>query len=106
MTHYPVLLGLPNADIFTFDDEMVHVCDYEETDSYRITEMFINNREQLLKGVVALRHNLFFSLRHSTRKQLYLPNFINEKNYDIIKQYLTKTAVFYTMWTDISPLKW
>lgn len=49
MTHSPVLLGLPNADIFTFDDEMVHVCDYEETDSYRITEMFINNRGQLLK---------------------------------------------------------
>lgn len=48
VTHSPILLGIPNAEILTFDDGMIHSCEYEETDSYQITEMFINNRKQLL----------------------------------------------------------
>lgn len=52
VTHSPILLGLPNAEILSFDNGTVHSCDYEETDSYQITEMFINNREQLLKRLL------------------------------------------------------
>ena len=48
VTHSPILLGLPGAEILTFDDGQVHPCEYEETNSYQITEMFVNNREQLL----------------------------------------------------------
>ncbi|MBO5302544.1 MAG: AAA family ATPase [Lachnospiraceae bacterium] len=48
VTHSPILLGIPDAQILTFDDGVVHACAYEETDSYQVTEMFINNREQLL----------------------------------------------------------
>lgn len=47
-THSPILLGIPDAQILTFDDSCIHACRYEETDSYQVTEMFINNREQLL----------------------------------------------------------
>ena len=47
-THSPILLGIPNADIYNFDDGEIHLCKYEETDSYIITEMFINNRDKLL----------------------------------------------------------
>lgn len=47
-THSPILLGIPNADIYSFNDEEIHLCKYEETDSYVITEMFINNRNNLL----------------------------------------------------------
>ncbi len=47
-THSPILLGLPDAEILCFDDGAIHPCEYEETDSYQITEMFINNRKQLL----------------------------------------------------------
>ncbi|MBO5371904.1 MAG: AAA family ATPase [Lachnospiraceae bacterium] len=47
-THSPILLGIPDAQILTFDDSYIHTCKYEETDSYQVTEMFINNREQLL----------------------------------------------------------
>lgn len=48
MTHSPILLGIPGADIYCFDDGKIHLCEYEETESYQITEMFINNREVLL----------------------------------------------------------
>ena len=52
-THSPILLGIPNAEIFSFDEGSIHTCSYEETDRYRITEMFINNRERLLNGLLA-----------------------------------------------------
>lgn len=47
-THSPILLGIPEAEILTFDQGTIHRCTYEETDSYQVTEMFINNRQQLL----------------------------------------------------------
>ena len=47
VTHSPILLGIPDAEIWTFDDGPVHRCSYEETDSYQVTEMFINSREYL-----------------------------------------------------------
>ncbi len=49
VSHSPILLGYPDAEILTFDEGVIHPCTYEETDSYEITEMFINNREQLLR---------------------------------------------------------
>lgn len=48
VTHSPILLGFPDADIFSFDGDCVHLCKYEETDSFQVTEMFLNNREQML----------------------------------------------------------
>lgn len=52
VTHSPILLGIPGAEIWTFDDGPVHRCTYEETDSYQVMEMFINNRKQLLKRLL------------------------------------------------------
>lgn len=51
-THSPILLGIPNAEIFSFDNGKIHTCRYEETDSYKVTESFINNRERLLKNLL------------------------------------------------------
>ena len=48
VTHSPILLGLPGAEILSFDDGQIHPCAYEETDSYQVMSMFINNREQIL----------------------------------------------------------
>jgi len=48
VTHSPILLGIPGARIISFDDGKVHPCEYEDTESYKVTEMFMNNREQLL----------------------------------------------------------
>ncbi|SDB49995.1 AAA family ATPase [Butyrivibrio sp. INlla16] len=48
VSHSPILLGLPGADIFSMDDGLIHKCEYEDTDSYQITKLFINDREALL----------------------------------------------------------
>ena len=48
VTHSPILLGMPDAEILSFDGGQIHPCSYEDTDSYRVTEMFINNRERIL----------------------------------------------------------
>lgn len=50
-THSPILLGMPDADIWSFDEESIHSCEYEDTESYQITEMFVNRREMLLRGL-------------------------------------------------------
>lgn len=52
VTHSPILLGVPGADIYNFDDGNIHKCRYEDTDSYTVTEMFINHREQILKHLL------------------------------------------------------
>ena len=52
VTHSPILLGIPDAQILSFDDGEVHECGYEDTDSYQVTELFINNRKQLLKRLL------------------------------------------------------
>lgn len=49
VSHSPILLGIPGAEILTFDDGPVHTCSYEETDSYQITKMFIEDREMVLE---------------------------------------------------------
>lgn len=52
VTHSPILLSIPGARILTFDDGLIHPCSYEETDSYQITKMFIENREQILRRLL------------------------------------------------------
>ena len=39
LTHSPILLGMPGAEIPSFDDGSIHPCGYEETDSYQVTSM-------------------------------------------------------------------
>ncbi len=51
-THSPILLGLPGAQILSFDGGRIRPCEYTETDSYQVTSMFINNREQLLSRLL------------------------------------------------------
>ena len=51
-THSPILLGIPDAQILIFDDGAVRPCRYEDTESYQITELFINNREILVQRLL------------------------------------------------------
>ncbi|WP_022762670.1 AAA family ATPase [Butyrivibrio sp. AD3002] len=53
VTHSPILLGIPGAEILSFDDGQIHPIEYEDTDSYQITKMFIENKEQLLKRLLS-----------------------------------------------------
>ena len=48
-THSPIFLGLPGAQILSLDGGRLHSCEYADTESYRVMEMFINNREELLR---------------------------------------------------------
>ena len=52
VTHSPILLGLPGAEILSFDEGRIHPCTYEETDSYQVTSMFVNHREQILSRLL------------------------------------------------------
>ncbi|MCR5743308.1 MAG: AAA family ATPase [Lachnospiraceae bacterium] len=52
VTHSPILLGIPGAQILSFDDGQIHPIDYEETQSFQVTKMFIENREQVLKRLL------------------------------------------------------
>lgn len=52
VSHSPILLGMPGAEILTFDEGKLHACSYEETSSYQITELYINNRKQLLERLL------------------------------------------------------
>lgn len=52
VSHSPILLGYPEADIFSFDNGALKRIKYEETESFQVTEMFINNREYLLKRLL------------------------------------------------------
>lgn len=51
-SHSPILLGVPGAKILSFDGGQIHPCEYLETESYQVTEMFINNRELFLKRLL------------------------------------------------------
>lgn len=53
VTHSPILLGIPDSTILSFDDGTVHPITYEETDSYRVTSLFVNNRERFLKQLLS-----------------------------------------------------
>lgn len=52
VTHSPILLGFPGAEILSFDGGQVHPLAYEETDSFRVTKIFIERREQVLKELL------------------------------------------------------
>lgn len=47
-THSPILLGIPGAELLSFDKGKIHPVRYEDTDSYNVTKMFIENRGQIL----------------------------------------------------------
>ncbi len=52
VTHSPILLGMPDAEILCFDDGAIHACKYEETESYQVTELFLSHRKQILKRLL------------------------------------------------------
>ena len=47
-THSPILLGLAEARILSFTDAGIHPIRYEDTESYQITKLFLEQRESLL----------------------------------------------------------
>jgi len=52
-THSPILLGYPNATIYSFDEGSIEAVSYEETSHYQITRYFLENRERFLRDILA-----------------------------------------------------
>jgi predicted ATPase len=50
-THSPILLGMEDADILSFDGYEIDKLDYEETEPYQITKMFIEDRKNILRRI-------------------------------------------------------
>ena len=48
-THSPILMAMPEAEILAFDDTGIHPILWEETDSYQITRLMLDNRDRLLE---------------------------------------------------------
>lgn len=51
-SHSPILLAAPNATILSFENDGIIPIDYEETESYQVMDMFINNKEYLLSRLL------------------------------------------------------
>ena len=51
-SHSPILLGFPSAQILSFDGGEIHEVQWEETDSYRVPRLFLDNREGVLRRLL------------------------------------------------------
>lgn len=51
-THSPILLGMPDAGIYSFDDNSVSPISYEDAECYQVMEMFINHRQVILERLL------------------------------------------------------
>lgn len=51
-THSPILLGYPNARIFTFDSSSIESILYEDTEHYQITKGFLDKTERYLEELL------------------------------------------------------
>ena len=52
VTHSPILLGIPDAAILSFDDGPIHPVAYEDTDSFQITSLFLSDRKRMLHSLL------------------------------------------------------
>jgi predicted ATPase len=58
-SHSPILLGYPDAQIFSFDEGEIHQICYEQTPAMQIVRRFVNDRESLLKELLREAPSLF-----------------------------------------------
>lgn len=58
-THSPVLLGFPEAQIISFDEERVREIEYEETAPMQIVRRFVNDRSAFLEELLGETPPLF-----------------------------------------------
>jgi predicted ATPase len=58
-SHSPILLGYPEAQIFSFDGGRIHETKYEELQSLHVVRRFVNNREGFLEELLQDPPSLF-----------------------------------------------
>lgn len=52
ISHSPILLAIPNSEIYSFDDNKIQKCKYEDTQSYKITKSFIEHKDLMIKELI------------------------------------------------------
>jgi predicted ATPase len=48
-THSPIIMAYPNAQIYLFSEAGIREIEYEETEHYKISRDFLNQRERMLQ---------------------------------------------------------
>ena len=48
VTHSPILLAMPDSQIFSFDGNSPFEISYEESMPYKITSLFLKNKDRML----------------------------------------------------------
>lgn len=51
-THSPILMGYPDAAIIVVDDKGLHETRYEDTEHYRLTKYFLDNKDEALRDIL------------------------------------------------------
>ena len=53
ISHSPILLATPDAEILSFDGDTIRPIPYEETESYKIYSTFLNNKDSILHHLLS-----------------------------------------------------
>ena len=52
-THSPILLGIPDAEILAFDGTGVHPCEWDDTESVRVTKLFLESPARMIRMLLS-----------------------------------------------------
>jgi predicted ATPase len=52
-THSPIIMSFPNATIYNISNNEILEVNYEETEHFQITKMYLNNYSQMIKELLA-----------------------------------------------------
>ena len=52
VTHSPILMGYPDAEILSFDEHPLQPVAYEDTESYKITKLFLTHKDLVLRNLL------------------------------------------------------
>ncbi len=50
-THSPIMMAVPGAEVFYFQDGQINKVDYRDTEHYRLTKAIINHPEEAMKDI-------------------------------------------------------
>lgn len=48
-THSPIIMSVPNSEVFHFQEGLITKIDYKETEHYQLTKMILDTPEQIMK---------------------------------------------------------
>jgi predicted ATPase len=48
-THAPIIMAYPNAQIYVLSDSGLKPTDYEDTEHYKVSKRFLENRDRMLR---------------------------------------------------------